>query len=184
MQKEESILASNGSHELVTDSIYTALIQLMKTKPYPEIRITEIVNRAGVSRMAYYRNFETKDEILTKRLQETLERFESSLQASCNLTEESYWTEFFTAFQQDAVIVHMMKAGLVNQIMQAHKEFTIRIYEQRFHWDMSDPGNLMLTYQRMGCMIGLMLYSIEQGNADPHLLARQVSRMVTEDQRE
>lgn len=44
-----------------------------------------------------------------------------------------------------------------------------------------DESNLMMMYQRMGCIIGLMLYSIEQGNADPHLLARQVSRMVTED---
>ena len=42
-------MASNGSHELVTDSIYTALIQLMKTRPYQEIK--DIVDRAGGSRM-------------------------------------------------------------------------------------------------------------------------------------
>ena len=174
-------MASNGSHELVTDSIYTALIQLMKTRPYQEIKIKDIVDRAGVSRMAYYRNFETKDEILTKRLQEKLEHFEIRLRNADGLTEEDYWTEFFGEFQKDAVIVHMMKAGLVNQIMQAHKEFTIRVYEQIFHWDMSNPGNLMMMYQRMGCIIGLMLYSIEQGDADPHVLAQQVSRLVKED---
>ena len=175
-------MAANGSHELVTDSIYTALIQLMKTKPYPEIKIKDIVDRAGVSRMAYYRNFETKDEILTKRLKIKLEGFEQKLENHSCLTEEAYWIEFFEAFQTDSVIVHMMKAGLVNQIMQAHKEFTLRMYEQIFHWDMSDPHNLMVTYQRMGCVIGLMLYSIEHQEADSHLMAQQISQLIIKDQ--
>lgn len=162
------------------DSIYTALLQLMQTHPYQEIRIKDIVERAGVSRMAYYRNYETKDDILTNRLRATLAEFEYRLQNCKDLTEVEYWTTFFAAFQQDPVIVYMMRAGLVNQIMQAHKEFTIRIYAQLFHWDMSDPCNLMLTYQRMGSMIGLMLYAIEH-DAVPEILAAQIAQLIAED---
>lgn len=176
-------MAANGSHELVIDSIYTALLQLMQTHPYQEIRIKDIVERAGVSRMAYYRNYETKDDILTNRLQATLEEFEYRLQNCSNLTEIEYWTAFFAAFQQDPVIVYMMRAGLVSQIMQTHKEFTIRIYAQLFHWDMTTPGNLMVTYQRMGSMIGLMLYLIEH-DAAPELLAAQIAQLIAEDPHE
>lgn len=42
-----------------------ALLQLMHTKNYDDITITDITERAGVSRMSYYRNYKSKDEILT-----------------------------------------------------------------------------------------------------------------------
>ena len=64
---------SEITHELAVDSIYTALLQIMEKKPYEQISITDITRRAGVSRMAYYRNYESKDEILTKRLDKTID---------------------------------------------------------------------------------------------------------------
>lgn len=49
-------------------SISIALVELMKTKPYEEISVTEIVKKAGVSRNAYYRNFESKNDVLIEFL--------------------------------------------------------------------------------------------------------------------
>lgn len=45
--------------------IMDALLQLMHTKEYDDITITDITERAGVSRMSYYRNYKSKDEILS-----------------------------------------------------------------------------------------------------------------------
>ena len=42
--------------------IMDALLQLMHTKDYDDITITDITERAGVSRMSYYRNYHSKDE--------------------------------------------------------------------------------------------------------------------------
>ena len=41
-----------------------ALLDLMRKKAFSEIKIQEIVKRAGLSHMAYYRNFSCKEEIL------------------------------------------------------------------------------------------------------------------------
>lgn len=44
--------------------IAEALILLMKDHSIEEITVSELVKRAGVSRMTYYRYFDSKDEIL------------------------------------------------------------------------------------------------------------------------
>lgn len=166
--------APQGSHELAVESIYGALLQLMEKKPYADITITDICKRAGVSRMAYYRNYASKDEILTRRLDEKLERFEGVPLGRGEVTEEGFWTAFFEAFREDPVIANMVRAGLVMQLMEAHLGFTMRMYEQVFHWDLSDEHNRMLVYQKMGAVTGLMLYNIRSdAPLGPRELARQ-----------
>lgn len=57
---------SNSEINAITrESIYLALQQLLETKTLAEITITEITSKAGVSRMAYYRNYQNKEEILS-----------------------------------------------------------------------------------------------------------------------
>ena len=58
----------NEANVLTKECIVTALLRLMETKSYANISITDITNLAGVSRMAYYRNYKSKDEILIKHL--------------------------------------------------------------------------------------------------------------------
>lgn len=42
----------------------TALLKLLENKNFNEITISQVVKIAGVSRMAFYRNFETLDDLL------------------------------------------------------------------------------------------------------------------------
>ena len=51
--------------QFTKECIMDALLQLMQTKDYDAITITDLTRRAGVSRMSYYRNYHSKDEILT-----------------------------------------------------------------------------------------------------------------------
>ena len=61
----ENVMEKMNEVNLLTkECIVTALLRLMDTKNYSDISITEITNLAGVSRMAYYRNYKNKDEIL------------------------------------------------------------------------------------------------------------------------
>ena len=52
-----------------------ALISLMEKKPIEEISITELTKKAGVSRMSYYRSFDSKQHILEEHLQTIIRRF-------------------------------------------------------------------------------------------------------------
>lgn len=58
----------NEANALTKECIVTALLRLMETKSYSSISITDITGLAGVSRMAYYRNYKSKDEILINHL--------------------------------------------------------------------------------------------------------------------
>ena len=64
----------NEVNTLTKECIVTALLRLMETQNYDSISITDITNLAGVSRMAYYRNYNSKDEILIKHITDQEER--------------------------------------------------------------------------------------------------------------
>ena len=60
----------NETNKMAKEYIVTALISLMKKEDYATITITEIAEKAGVSRMAYYRNYTSKDDILNTYIDE------------------------------------------------------------------------------------------------------------------
>ena len=60
----------NAANTFAKECIATALFKLMKEKKYEDITITDIAKTAGVSRVTYYRNFNSKDEIITHYLDE------------------------------------------------------------------------------------------------------------------
>ncbi len=55
--------------------IMTSLFELMKEKNYEDITVTEIVKKAGVGRVTYYRNFESKDDIIRQYFKSETEDF-------------------------------------------------------------------------------------------------------------
>lgn len=70
-RNQEVLRLSNlESNRLTRESIESALVLLMKEKPFAAISVTEIVRRAGVSRTAYYRNYSSKEDILRSMIGE------------------------------------------------------------------------------------------------------------------
>ena len=51
-------------NETVREALAIALLQLMKNKELSEISISEIVKVAGVGRSSFYRNFDSKEQLL------------------------------------------------------------------------------------------------------------------------
>lgn len=64
-----------SSKEFTKSCMMDALLQLMHTKDYNQISITDITRRAGVSRMAYYRNYTCKDDILMDYMYHILKEY-------------------------------------------------------------------------------------------------------------
>lgn len=61
--------------EFLKECLADAFIQLLKTKPPEKITIPEISERAKVGRTTYFRNFSTKNEMLTFKLIHLWERW-------------------------------------------------------------------------------------------------------------
>lgn len=59
-------MSNKESNRFTRECLQTALIALMGQKPFDKITISELVRRSGVSRTAFYRNYNTKEEILNE----------------------------------------------------------------------------------------------------------------------
>lgn len=56
------------TNEFVKECITTALLQMLKKQSFESISITELTKKAGVGRVSFYRNFESKEDIIRKHL--------------------------------------------------------------------------------------------------------------------
>lgn len=65
----------NRQLNIVKESIYEAMSILLRKKPLSEISISEITEKAGVSRISYYRNFSSKLDILDQYLLEGINEY-------------------------------------------------------------------------------------------------------------
>lgn len=67
LEKRDILRMSNKeSNRMTRECLQTALITLMGQKPFDKITVSELVRRSGVSRTAFYRNYNTKEEILNE----------------------------------------------------------------------------------------------------------------------
>ena len=55
-------LSNEESKQFTRECLRKAAFELLKKKPFQEITITEICRKAGVSRMAFYRNYPTRED--------------------------------------------------------------------------------------------------------------------------
>ncbi len=81
----------------VNEYITEALLMLMKKKAYKDITITEICTKAGVTRMSFYRNFESKEDILRRWITDITDRFLTVSGISYkNDSPREYFVKLFT----------------------------------------------------------------------------------------
>ena len=69
----------------VKDYITTAFFQLLEKKDFDKITISEIIERAGVSRMGFYRNFSSKESIVENFVLEKFKETVNEITASRKL---------------------------------------------------------------------------------------------------
>ena len=71
---------SNREANVITrESLFEALLILVEKKPFEKITVSELVKRAGVSRTAFYRNYNSISEIVEERLLGLLDTLRASL---------------------------------------------------------------------------------------------------------
>ena len=63
------------ANQKVKTSITSALFELLKEKSISEISITEIINKAHVARASFYRNYSSKESVITTLIQNIYKSF-------------------------------------------------------------------------------------------------------------
>lgn len=82
--------------ELSKQYIAEAFLHLLKNNDYDKISVQQIADKAGLSHMAYYRNFKSKDEILIYHLDKITGEFikNSNINFATQTTENALRTLF------------------------------------------------------------------------------------------
>ena len=97
------------TNAFVKECITIALLQLMREKPISEISITELVERAGVSRVSFYRNFTSKENVIELHLIALIKEWGKDFEAIGDISKFS-----------DSLIRYYYK----------HKDFYLMLYGQ------------------------------------------------------
>ena len=97
------------TNAFVKECITTALLQLMNEKTLSQISVTELVERAGVARVSFYRNFSSKENVIEQHL--------------INLIKK--WGKTF----EEAGDPSVFSKTLIEHFF-AHKDFYLLLYKQ------------------------------------------------------
>ena len=114
-------------------------MELVKDKPLSAISICEITSKAGVSRMTYYRNYSSKEEIFEKYMQQIVKDFEKETSQGINYSKENSVGKHFAGYDnirkcftyferyQDFIRC-LIKVGMSNILLKALSEYVIGTY--------------------------------------------------------
>lgn len=155
------------------ECILEALLQLMREKDYEKITLTEIAGKAGVSRNAIYRNFETKDAILKIGLQEITNNFLEELKTMRIGTYREYLIVLFThLYDHREIGKTVVEAGMSRALFEVFMSLKGR-------YDVEDSiKNYYETY-RIGALFLIYITWLETGCREtPDELAAIVLRIT------
>ncbi len=130
----------NPKRQFYKDCLFEALMILMRRKDYREITVTELTKVAGVSRMAFYRNYHSIDAIITDYMEEHL--FGSLFNIGQDHRPEEYdlrervRTSFSFFFEHKELLTNLHTADLENLIFDILDE----CFRGTYRFVMNDLG--------------------------------------------
>ena len=111
-------------NRITKESIFSALMILMEQKNFKEISITEISKKAGVSRMAFYRNYNLMEDIITNYLDEFFEEYSKQVFSSEKIDNYESVCLYFAYFRKhERLITNIINSNLTNLILERCVEF-------------------------------------------------------------
>ena len=136
-------MSTKNSNFFSRDCMVQALIQLLKTKSLSNITITELTERAGVSRMTYYRNYHSLDEIFSSYLKDLVESYRQDVatwpdKGNYNDSRNMlHCYEYFNHYKE--FIACLVQTGLGHLLLQALDSYILDTYYTE------DKGRIFIT---------------------------------------
>ena len=109
----------------VKQSITNALFALMREKSLSDVQITELVGRAGVARASFYRNYSSKEDVLTTLVRDVLEQFGGEI----NTEQDGFYCyenillsfQYFLKYRD--YILNLYRSGFLSALLEELNRF-------------------------------------------------------------
>lgn len=151
-----------------------AMIKLIQEKPFDEITVQEVLDRAGVSRTTFYTHYRDKDDLFISDLDEFLEGAATMLTRSGDPSERvAPVHEFFAHVAEGRNIYDALVAsGRINDFMELARGHFARGIERRLadsergRW-MEGGSRSALAHALAGAMLSLLSWWTDRGMTVP-----------------
>lgn len=155
--------------------IAQALIAMMEQTPIEEIHINDLMKRAGVSRMSYYRYFSSKTDVLKFYLDYVLEEYFETIDGKDGSVFQSYEhvleaLKFFYRHRELFLCLH--RAGMSGIVLDALNRYT----ERQSGFVHGDVEKAYPLYYYAGAIFNVYMQWILQGARET---PEQVAALIT-----
>lgn len=107
-------MSNEGRNAYVIQHITNAMLTLLKEKPMNEITISQLCGLAGVGRASFYRNYESKEEILKMYMNQILHEWVDEYEKKKDFPLEEQIRSLFTHFENHTDFYRMINdRGLI-----------------------------------------------------------------------
>lgn len=129
---------NNYKSAITRESIFTALMLLMEKKDFHKISVTEVTTKAGVSRMAFYRNYDILENVITDYLNVLFSRYDDEITATGLENTYDIVLMFFSSFKTEKrLMMNLIKSNLTYLLLDKSNLFLGEICEKyvcdKFH---------------------------------------------------
>ena len=139
-------------------AISEALLRLMMDNEYSKITLQNIVDNAGVSRMAFYRNFESKEDVIRYWLKGVTDQFvaESGISYKDDAPRDYFITLFTHLVRYREVCETLCKAGLSHLLKGEFDRVFLSVHSGEYddyksHFHAGGIYNVFLLWLMRGC---------------------------------
>lgn len=104
-----SPFSNEARNTYVIEHITATVLRLLKERNLQEISISEIVNEAAVGRTSFYRNFETKEDVVKRYISVLIEQWEREYKASGKDSNAELYGSLFKHLKDNADFYLLLK---------------------------------------------------------------------------
>ncbi len=93
-------LNNEQKNTYVKTQITNALLDLLKEKPFSDISVSELTNRAGIGRVSFYRNYQNKEDILKEESDRLIKEWGKLYESNPESAPETLFPSLFDFYRE------------------------------------------------------------------------------------
>ncbi len=161
-------ISNDEARKFTRECICTAIVKLMKEKEFSKITVTDICEKAGVSRAGFYRNFKDKEAVLEDILATANVYSANSLKfmATSQKGDVNFWLETIRSIcnreRGFAAVMEILETGQGEVLIR----FINKLAERELSLGEEEKVSLMAAYFWAGALVNLFTYWLKTGQKE------------------
>lgn len=162
---------------LTRDYIFQAFHQLLQANHYNDISVCNITEKAGVSRMSFYRNFKSKDDLTFKAIEKISLKLKKEFDNNCNLYNITK-----TLFQMISDNKTIVKSFENSEISKTLIDTAVENLKDSFPYDHINKTNKYLPLYYFGALSRVAVEWFKNNCEEtPEEMAKFISGLINEE---